>query len=104
MTRTRKKQSPSKELVPIKHPDWDQQVKDVLEMVHRYTRTGPDGYRSPPETRRALNVDAVSRLDGLVERLDEKLRGPTPKKGTSPVPESAQPTRVWPIVGDEAGF
>lgn len=95
MTRARRK-SPSKELVPIKHPDWDQQVRDVLEMVHRYTRTGPDGYRTPPDTRRALALDAGSRLHGLVDQLDTKLRGG--------VAEQDVATRVWPLVGDEAGF
>jgi len=74
MTRARRK-TPSKELVPIKHPVWDHQVKDVLEMVHRYTRTGPDGYRTPPVLRRNLALDAEARLHGLVDQLDKKLRG-----------------------------
>jgi len=95
MTRARRK-TPSKDLVPIKHPDWDQQVKDVLDDVHRYARTKPGGYRTPPDTRRALALDAESRLHGLVDQLDTTLRG-----GVS---EQDVATRVWPLVGDEAGF
>lgn len=90
MTRTRKKSNAEpQELgpervdmsgkVPVHVPrqpaDWDQQVRDVLDDVHRYARTKPGGYRTPPDTRRALNADAVSRLHGLVDALDAKLRG-----------------------------
>jgi len=74
MSKPRRRQ-PSKELVPVKHPAWDQQVKDVLELVHVYTRTGPNGYQAPPETRRVVLKDAESRLHDLVEQLDTKLRG-----------------------------
>lgn len=93
MTKARRKAAPSKELVPIKHPDWDRQVKDVLELVHRYTRTGPNGYQTPPETRRLLAADAASRLHNLTDQLDAKLRS-----------GSSWPAPTWAVVDDESGF
>ena len=64
--------APGKELVPIKDPLWDNQVKDTLQQVVYYNR--PQGGQPPaPEVRRMIAIHAEGRLQALVAELEVKL-------------------------------
>lgn len=61
-----------KELVPIKDPLWDNQVHDTLSQVIYYNRP-QEGALPSPEVRRMVAINAESRLQALVAKLEDKL-------------------------------
>jgi hypothetical protein len=70
--KTARRAAPSKDLVPVGDPLWDNQIKDTLSQVIYYTRS-QGGIPTSPEVRRMVAIHAESRLQTLVAELEAKL-------------------------------
>lgn len=64
--------APSKELVPVGDPLWDNQIRDTLSQIIYYNRS-QGGTPTAPEVRRMVAIHAESRLQSLVAELENKL-------------------------------
>lgn len=62
----------SKELVPLKDPLWDSEVRDILGQVSYYARPR-NGKPTLPEVRRMVAIDAAGRLEELVDGLEGRI-------------------------------